>query len=72
MQRIHEALSAIAAEAEDPDDRHRRYARQAALLNLLILVDGIVRFHASKRRANDVAALRDLVADALRPLVPED
>ena len=62
-------LAWIKAEAEDPEDRQQRYARQRAVLNLLTLCEGICRFHGGRRRASDVAKFRDLVADALRGLV---
>jgi hypothetical protein len=39
-------------------------------LNLLVLADGIARFHEGKQKPADVAALRDLVADALADLEP--
>ena len=35
------------------------------MLNLLILAEGICRFHTGKRRDADFAAFRDLIADAL-------
>ena len=69
-QRCHDILAALAAEAEDPEDRQCRYRCRAAVLNLLVLADGVARFHASgRRKPTDLAALRDLVADALRDLV---
>ena len=68
LQRCREALSALAAEAEDSEDRRCRYQSRAAVLNLLVLADGVARFHAGRRKAADVAALRDLVADALAGL----
>jgi len=71
VQRSHEVLTALAAEAEDPDDRRCRYQSRAAVLNLLVLADGVGRFHAGRRKAADVAVLRDLVADALRELIHE-
>jgi hypothetical protein len=71
VQRSHEVLTALAAEAEDPDDRQCRYRSRAAVLNLLVLADGVARFHAATRaqQRKSVDALRDLVADALSGLV---
>jgi hypothetical protein len=69
LQRCHEALAALAAEAEDAEDRRCRYRSRAAVLNLLLLADGVARFHGGKQKPADVAALRDLVADALSGLV---
>ena len=75
-QRCHEVLAWLAAEAEDVEDRQRRYGRQQTVLNLLVLAEGIVRFHSGQgtRKARDeaAAALRDHVADALQALVPGD
>jgi len=72
MQRSHQALAALAAEAEDPDDRQCRYRSRAAVLDLLILADGIARFHEGRQKPADVAVLRDLVADALASLVERE
>jgi hypothetical protein len=69
LQRCREALAALAAEAEDPENRQCRYQSRAAVLNLLVLADGVARFHEGKQKPADVAALRDLVADALTGLV---
>jgi hypothetical protein len=62
----------LSVEADDAEDRQRRYARQQALLNVLTLCEGICRFHAGKRKTADIDALRGLIADALQPLVPVD
>jgi hypothetical protein len=70
VQRCHEALFALSAEAEDPEDRRCRYRSRAAVLNLLVLADGIAGFHEGKQKPADVAALRDLVAGALADLEP--
>jgi hypothetical protein len=75
MQRCHEALVALATEAEDVEDRQCRYQRQAGMLNLMVLADSIARFHAAThaQQRKSVDALRDLVADALAGLVkPEE
>jgi hypothetical protein len=71
-QRCHEVLAVLSVEADDAEDRQRRYARQQALLNVLTLCEGICRFHAGKRKTADIDALRGLIADALQPLVPVD
>jgi hypothetical protein len=72
-QRCHEVLSWLSAEAEDPEDRQRRYGRQQVVLNLLTLCEALVRFHDAsgtrKAKAADLAALRAQVADALQGLV---
>jgi hypothetical protein len=73
-QRAQELLTALAAEAEDPEDRQCRYRSRAAMLNLLLLADGVARFHAAthaQQRAS-VDALRDLVAGALSSLIERD
>ncbi len=73
VQRCHEALSTLSAERGDPDDRRSRYRSRAAVPNLLIMVDGVARFHQGKQKPANVAALRELVADALSGLVePEE
>jgi hypothetical protein len=71
LQRSYLALAALSAEIENPDDRQCRYRRQAALLDLVILVDAVTRFHAATRAQQraSVDALRDLVAAALSDLV---
>ena len=70
-QRICELMAALAAAAEGPDDRQRRYGRQQALLNLLTLCESIRVFdvgtHAQRRAS--IASLRGLVSDALAGLV---
>jgi hypothetical protein len=69
----HDALAALKAEAEDPEDRVSRYASRRAILNVLSMRTGIARFHEGKQKAADIAALRDLVAQALAGLVePEE
>ena len=71
LQRISELMAALAAEAEDADDRLGRYRRQQALLSLLVLCGAIRAYHAgthAQRRAM-VDALRGQVADALAGLV---
>jgi hypothetical protein len=62
----------VQAEAEDAGDRQRRYARQQAVVNLLLLCEGVARFHTGRRRPEDVDALRALIAGALAPLVQEE
>jgi hypothetical protein len=69
LQLCHDALAALKAEAGDPDDRRLRYRSRQAVLNLLVISAGIARFHEGKQKPADVAALRDLVADALAGLV---
>jgi hypothetical protein len=68
LQRCHDVLAALKSESEDPEDRKRRYDRRQAELSLLVLCEGICRFHTGKRKA--ATAFRDLIADALSPLVP--
>jgi len=71
LQRCQELVAALAAEAEDADDRLGRYRRQQALLSLLVLCGAIRAYHAgthAQRRAM-VDALRGQVADALAGLV---
>jgi hypothetical protein len=68
LQLCHDALAALKAEAEDLD-RASRYASRRAILNVLSMCDGIARFQEGKQKPADVAALRDLVADALAGLV---
>jgi hypothetical protein len=64
-------LAWISAEAEDAD-RSRRYGRERALLDLLVLCEGVRVFHTgSKRKAADVDAFRVQIGDALRGLMPE-
>jgi hypothetical protein len=72
MARIHGVLAWLAAEREDINDRQRRYGRQQAVLSLLLLAEGIRRFHTGRRRDEDVDALRALVGSALAGLVPEE
>jgi hypothetical protein len=71
LQRSHEALTALAAEAEDPEDRRCRHRRQSAVLSLLIFADAVARFHEGSRaeQRRTVDALRDRVAEALAGLV---
>ena len=54
----------LKSEAEDPEDRSRRYQRQRAVLDLLTLCEGVRVFHASKGKAEDITALRNQIADA--------
>jgi hypothetical protein len=71
VARGHEALAALSGEAEAPEDRRCRYRSRAAVLNLLMLADGIQSHHAGSRaqQRRTAEALRDLVADALSDLV---
>ena len=69
LQRCYELLVWL---KEDPEDRARRYARQQVVLSLLVLCDGIVRFHGGRRKAADLARFRELIADALQGLVPAE
>ena len=69
LQRCYEALAWLKSAAEEPEDRARRYSRQQVILNLLVLCDGIVRFHAGRRKAADLTRFRELIADALEGLV---
>jgi hypothetical protein len=73
LQLCARVLAWLQAEAEEPDDQSRRYERQRVVLDLLTLCHGIAAFHsgsaAQQRKPASVAALRDLVADALRALV---
>jgi hypothetical protein len=71
LERCRYVIAWLKSAAED-EDRQRRYGRQQALLNLLVLCEGICRFHDSKRKAADVDALRNLIGDALRALVVEE
>jgi hypothetical protein len=64
-------LAWLKAEAEDTNDRQRRYARQQAVVNLLMLCEGLSRFHTGKRRGSDTATLRGQIGEALRGLIPE-
>ena len=70
-QRCGEALAAIAAEAQSPEDRRCRYRRRAALVNLAILVDATQSHHAGSRaqQRKSVEELRDQVAASLQGLV---
>jgi hypothetical protein len=72
IQLSSEALFALATEADDPNDRGQRYRSRQAVLNLLTLCEGIVRFDASKRRSQDLAALRRMITAALQDLVLEE
>jgi hypothetical protein len=58
-------LSWLRSEAEDPEDRQRRYARQQAVLDLLMFCEALRRSHAAKGRPDELAAFRAKVADAL-------
>jgi hypothetical protein len=53
LQRCHKALTAIAAEAEEREYRRCRYRRQGAVLNLLILVDGVARYRTESQVKKD-------------------
>jgi hypothetical protein len=64
-----DALAALEAEAEDREDRILRCGSRQAILNLLRMCHRIVLFDESRTNPADVAALRDLVADALAGLV---
>jgi hypothetical protein len=70
MARCHAVLQWLAAEAEDVGDRQRRLGRRQAVVSLLLLCEGIRRFHAGRRKQEDQDALRALVGSALTPLVP--
>jgi hypothetical protein len=52
-QRCSEVLAWLKSEAEDTEDRQRRYGRQQAVLNLLVLCEAISRFYPGKRKAED-------------------
>jgi hypothetical protein len=65
LQLAGEALNAMADEAADHEDRSLRYGSRQAILNLLRMCHQIVLFDESRKKPADVAALRDLVADAL-------
>jgi hypothetical protein len=65
-------LAWLKSEMEDTEDRQRRYARRQAVVSLLLLCEGIRRFHAGRRKPEDVDALRALVRSALAPLVQEE
>ena len=71
LQRCYELLAWLKSEADDPEDRARRYGRAQAVLNLLQLCDGIARFHTGRRKAAELARFRVLIVDALQGLVPE-
>jgi hypothetical protein len=62
----------LKAEAEDPEDRQRRYARQQAVLDLLTFCHALsIHYGASAaRQRENLAEHRTRIADALRPLVP--
>jgi hypothetical protein len=60
-------LAWLSSEAEDREDRSRRYNRQRAVLDLLGLCESIRLFHrAGKRKPAEVTAFRGQVGDALR------
>jgi hypothetical protein len=69
LQLCCDALAALEAEAEDREDRILRCGSRQAILNLLRMCHRIVLFDESRTKPADVAALRDLVADALAGLV---
>lgn len=71
LERSRFVLSWLQSEAEDAEDRQRRYNRQQAVLNLLFLCSAVAQFHRSgKRKTASLTELRDQVADALRGLIP--
>ena len=69
MARCHGVLAWLAAEAEDINDRQRRYGRQQAVLNLCVLCESIRRYYTGRRKPEDVESLQALVSSALATLV---
>jgi hypothetical protein len=72
IQLCAQVLQWLRSEAEDPEDRQRRYARQQAVIDLLVFCHALAGFHGGSvaRQRENLAEHRARIADALRPLVP--
>ena len=72
IQLCAQVLQWLRSEAEDPEDRQRRYARQQAVLDLLTFCHALsIHYGASAtQQRENLAEHRARIADALRPLVP--
>jgi hypothetical protein len=65
-------LQWLKSEAENPDDRERRYARQQAVLDLLTFAHALVTHYGASatQQKERLDAHRERIGDALRALVP--
>jgi hypothetical protein len=72
LQLCQQVLAWLKSEAEDPEDRRRRYGRQQAVLDLLTFSHALAGFHggSAAQQRKRLAEHRARIADALRPLVP--
>ena len=69
VQRCGTALIWLNAEAKDAENRQNRRGRQRAVLDLIDLAEAIRAFHAGRGDDDALAAMRQEIAAALRPLV---